>query len=344
VKKWGSALAGFLVVAGSVWIARELRQPYRGYSGNLILTIEPGTRSAGAAELLASRGVLAYRWPFLLLYGYGRARRRTIKAGEYLFDRPETPIDVYWKLVQGKIYFHLVVIPEGSDRFDMARILHEQLKIDPEEFLLATQQTALIGDLDPRAPSLEGYLYPDSYRFPAKVDAGTIVQTMVARFRQVIGSRFKDSLGQDPAGLHNTITLASLVEKETPSASERPIIAGVFARRLEKGMRLDCDPTVVYASRISRIVMDPPTAPIGPITRRELEIDSPYNTYRNPGLPPGPICSPGEASIRAAVEPADGQALYFVSNSQGGHMFSSTLAEHHHNVIKYRKKTGERGP
>jgi UPF0755 protein len=157
------------------------------------------------------------------------------------------------------------------------------------------------------------------------------VGAMLARFRRVLGSKFLPDLRSSGAKLHDVITLASLVEKETPTPSERPIIAGVFARRLEKGWPLQCDPTVVYAARLNN-------RPIGPITERDLEFDSPYNTYRYAGLPPGPIASPGEASIRAAFHPEPGDFLYFVSNNRGGHVFSRSLAEHQRNVARYHRE------
>jgi UPF0755 protein len=360
---------------GLSWLAYDLRSPYRGYAGNIFVVIDPGSSASQVADLLVARGVLRYHLPFLVRYWAGRPRH-TLRAGEYLFDRPLRPIDVYRKLVQGDIYLHTVVIPEGSDRFDIARILNLRLGIDPEKFLRTTQQTMVIHDLDPQAPSLEGYLFPDTYRFARGVSAATVVMTMLARFRHILATRFRDQQPSptlappqegrgvgipDPAsspqkrrgvgttlddsppqtgralgggmirGWHDIITLASLVEKETPEASERPLIAGVFERRLERGMPLQSDPTVIYAAELNH-------RPIGPITQSDLEFDSPYNTYRHAGLPPGPIANPGEASIRAALHPAGGDALYFVANDQGGHVFARTLAEHQRNVSRYRKK------
>jgi UPF0755 protein len=263
-----------------------------------------------------------------------------------MFDRPLRPIDVYRKLVLGEVYLHPVVIPEGSDRFDIARILNQRLGIDPELLLRVTRQTMPIHDLDPKAPSLEGYLFPDTYRFPRGVSAATVVTTMLARFRHIVATRFADvgatlvvAQGRPRGaplhqggltGWHDVITLASLVEKETPEASERPLVAGVFERRLALGMPLQCDPTVVYAAQLE-------DRPMGPITQTDLQLDSPYNTYRHAGLPPGPIANPGEASIRAALYPA-GDALYFVANNQGGHVFARTLEEHQRNVARYRRE------
>jgi len=327
-------LAGLFVLA-KAW--RELYLPYRPYSGSQILLIEPGTSAPDVASSLVQRGILARRLPFLLRYFIGRAQHR-LKAGEYLFDRPLRPIDVYQKLIRGDIYLHPVLIPEGSDRFDIASILNRDLKINPENFLRITQDTALIRDLDPQAPTLEGYLFPDTYRFPRNVSPAAVVETMLSRFRHVYNSKFKQEFQQSGASLHDVITLASLVEKETPDRLERPIVAGVFARRLELHMQLACDPTVVYAARLDHRMLE---HPLPSITRSDLDFDSPYNTYLHAGLPPGPIANPGEASIRAALAPAPGDALYFVSNNHGGHVFASTLAEHERNVARYRKQVAE---
>src|SRR5208337_2557134 len=315
---------------GLLWLAFDLLSPYRGYSGSMLLVIEPGSRASQAADLLVARGVLRHHLPFLVRYWAGRPRH-VLRAGEYLFDRPLRPIDVYRRLVQGDVFLHPVVIPEGSDRFDIARILNLRLGIDPAQFFRVTQQAVAIRDLDPRAPSLEGYLFPDTYRFPRGVSAATVVITMLARFRHIAGTRFADQQPSSLAGWHEVMTLASLVEKETPAASERPLIAGVFERRLERGMPLQSDPTVVYAARLDYRV-------VGPITRGHLGFDSPYNTYRHSGLPPGPIANPGEASIRAVLHPADGDALYFVADNHGGHVFARTLAEHQRNVSRYRRE------
>jgi UPF0755 protein len=334
MRRW-LLLAAALALAGTGWIIHDLQRPYRGYSGNLIVEIDPGTRAPEVAQLLVSRGVLAYRLPFLLLHEAGRARHHPLKAGEYLFDRPLSPLDVYRRLIRGDVYLHVVVIPEGSDRFDIARIVAQQLGVSAEDFLRLTEQTSLIHDLDPGALSLEGYLYPDTYRFPRTAGPAALVAAMLGRFRRVLESQLPPELARSPQQLRAAITLASLVEKETPDPAERPIIAGVFTRRLEKNMPLECDPTVIYARRLA---LRPVAKLSAPITRSELAAASPYNTYLHTGLPPGPICSPGLASIRAALNPTPGQALYFVSNNHGGHVFAATLKEHERNVTRYRRE------
>jgi UPF0755 protein len=325
-----AAVAVVLGLAGAAWVVRDLYRPYQGFTGSLIAEIEPGSDASSIADLLVERGVLAHRFPFLTRYWLGR-RHHHIKAGEYLFDRPLRPLDVYRRLIQGDVYLYEVVIPEGSDRFDMARIFQERLSLNPADFLRTTQHTALIHDLDPSAPSLEGYLFPDTYRFPRRASAATVVSAMVARFRHILRTKFRGELVPGSPRLHDVMTLASLVEKETPDPAERPVVAGVFARRLEKGMALQSDPTVIYALRLEHHAA-------GPLTAADLNLDSPFNTYRRAGLPPGPIASPGEVSLRAALQPAEGNALYFVSNNHGGHIFASTLSEHQRNVARYRRQ------
>jgi len=329
-----AAILVVLALAGAAWMIWDFYRPYRGFATPPMLEIAPGTGAPAIADLLVAHGVLAHRWPFLARYWIGYRRHR-LKAGEYFFDRPLRPIDVYRKLVAGDVYLYPVVIPEGSDQFDIARILSDRMSIAPSDFLQRMGQTALIHDLDPAAPSLEGYLFPDTYRFPRHVTADTVIATLLARFRHVLRTKFPNEIAPGSTNLHSVVTLASLVEKETPDPLERPVVAGVFTRRLEKGMLLQCDPTVVYAARLAGRYN-------GVIHVSDLNYDSPYNTYRHAGLPPGPIANPGESSLRAALHPEGGDALYFVSNNHGGHVFSKTLAEHQHNVARYRKESGVR--
>jgi UPF0755 protein len=335
MKKWLLILPAGLLIALAVWMAYGLYFPYRGYAGKLLVVIKPGMHAQSVADELARDRVLAERLPFLFRYWLGRRHDETIKYGEYLFDRPLSALEVYGKLVRGDVYLHSVVVPEGSDRFDMARIFYQAVGLNPQAFLVATSETASIRDLDPNAPTLEGYLFPDTYRFPRGVSASRVVQAMVGRFRRVWNSQVNPEMTPRSSDIHHVMTLASLVEKETPSPAERPLIAGVFARRLRLGMPLQCDPTVIYALDVSQSSSE---AVAGRLTERDLQVDSPYNTYFHAGLPPGPICSPGLASILAALHPAPGKALYFVSNNHGGHIFAETLAQQNRNVAHYRKQ------
>ena len=330
MKKKILALMVLVIMVGIAIVSIEVLRPYRGYSGEIIVDIPPGTQAPEVASRLVAKGILAHRWPFLLVYGADRWRHH-LKAGEYLFDHPMRPLDVYRKLIRGEVYFRTVVIPEGSNRFDIARVLHKKLGIAPENFLRITRDATPIRDLDPKAPSLEGYLFPDTYRFEYHATAAHIAMKMLARFREILNRDFQEDLGQPGVNLHRITTLASLIEKETPDADERPIIAQVFELRLKKGMPLQCDPTVAYAAEMVHL-------PRAPITESDLNLKSPYNTYVHSGLPPGPICNPGKASILAALHPASTHYLFFVSNNHGGHRFARTLAEHQRNVARYRKQ------
>ncbi len=199
-------LAGCL--AGAGWCAWQLYQPYSGNTQSQTVEIAPGTGTMEIADLLASRAVIASKWPFLARALVGRARHRHLRAGEYLFDRPMTAADVYRKLSTGDIFLHTVVIPEGSDRFDIARILAERMAIDPADFLHRTEKATLIRDLDPAAPTLEGYLFPDTYRFPSHVTSEAIIATMVSRFRHVMQSKLSNDFSQrDRDSLHTAVTL-----------------------------------------------------------------------------------------------------------------------------------------
>lgn len=338
MKKWLLIILVAVVLAAGAWVADQLYSPFRGYTGNVVLVIRQGAHAEDVAGQLARRGVLRRRLPFLLRYWVGRRHQQSIKYGEYLFDRPLSASQVYEKLIRGEVYLHTVVIPEGSDRFDTAGILQREIGLDPERFLAATRDPSRIRDLDPGSPTLEGYLFPDTYRFPQGAPASRVVQTMLRRFRHVWEMQIRPGMPPGVQNLHDVITLASLIEKETPAPQERPLIAGVFTRRLQLRMPLQCDPTVIYALRLDRRAEDPFK---GPLTASDLEVNSPYNTYTHAGLPPGPICSPGLASIEAALHPAPGKALYFVSNNHGGHVFADTLTQQNRNVAHYRKQLKE---
>lgn len=342
MKKRAGIVILVIIAVAAAWFAREISLPYQGYPSSAIVEISPGSSAADAAHTLVAHGVLRRPLPFLIRYWMGRFGHKTIKSGEYRFTGPMSPADVYGKLARGEVYLHSVLIPEGSDRLDMARIFNREIGLNQAAFLRVTSNPAPIRDLDPLDPTLEGYLFPDTYLFPRGVSASTVVDTMLRRFRQVWDQNFQGQLPPGPDALHRVMTLASLVEKETPEPSERPRIAGVFSRRLAIGMPLQCDPTVIYAVRLEQEAADP-GGPLftGPPTHADLSAPSPYNTYLHTGLPPGPICSPGAASIRAALHPAPGKALYFVSNTHGGHVFADTLEQQNRNVARYRQELEE---
>jgi len=299
-----------IFAAGYMYMA--LYQPYQGYpSRGLYVDIPHGASQRTIARLLAENGVVRSSIAFEALC---RSRkRRTLEAGEYFFDHPVTSFEVFDAIANGRVFVKELVVPEGCTMFDIADLAASEGFLSRNEFLAAARDPSLIRDLAPEAPSLEGFLFP----------------AMVKRFRQV----WSTLPSTDPSSVHRTVqdvvTLASLVERETPRPEERPHVAGVFANRLGIGQPLQCDPTVAYALTLSGKYS-------GKLGGGDLRFDSPYNTYHNRGLPPGPIANPGEASLRAALAPSLTDDLYFVANTEGGHFFSKTLQEHNQNVARYR--------
>lgn len=287
------------------------------------MLLKPGTSTRQIAAELQRVGAIRSASAFLL-YHYLRGRR-TLKAGEYSFERPANAFEVYNRLAHGDVYSHTVVIPEGFNIFDIARALEEAGVCKREDFLnIARTDTSLIADIAPEAKSLEGYLFPDTYHFSRTQTPREVAAMMVKRFRQEAAA-----IGLN-ANVHRTVTLASIVEKETGVRSERPLVAGVFENRLAHHIGLATDPSVIYASLLIG-KFD------GTIHQSDLALDSPYNTYRFSGLPPGPIANPGRESLQAAMNPTRTEYLYFVANNLGGHNFARTIEEHNHNVALYRQ-------
>lgn len=327
-------LAVLLALAGAAgWLYYALFTPYRGYTGEgVFVEIPAGATGRTIAHTLAGHGVVRSAAAFELLYRW-RAPG-PLQAGEYYFSRPMTALQVYRDLAEGRVYMRAVTIPEGLAMFEIAERVEREGLCRREEFLAAARDPSPVRDLAPKARNLEGFLSPATYPFPRRARAADVVATMVARFRQVWDALPAE--GRNPRGLSvlELVTLASLVEKETGRSDERPVIAGVFYNRLQRGIALQCDPTVIYALELSGRYR-------GKLYARDLRFNSPYNTYRYRGLPPGPIANPGEAALRAALYPARVEYLYFVSNAEGGHHFSRTLREHLKNVARYRRRLAE---
>jgi UPF0755 protein len=324
----------FVVLLGLVgaWVWASLYLPYQGFAATGVYVDVPhGASRRTIAGLLANQGVVRSRWTFEALSR--RDSRRTLQAGEYFFNRPETAEEVFDTLAEGRVFVKELVIPEGYSMFDIADLVAREGFTTREDFLAAARDATGVRDLAPNAQSSEGFLFPATYGFPRHATGQQIVDTMVKRFRQEWTTIATEPSEPSGRSLEQTLALASLVERETPKPEERPLVAGVFANRLQKAMPLQCDPTVVYALELAGQYS-------GTLEARDLPFESPYNTYRHTGLPPGPIANPGEASLRAAMAPAKTDYLYFVANTEGGHFFSKTLAEHNQNVVKYRKLLG----
>ncbi len=323
---WIGVLALALAAA---WLAYALYAPYQGFTADGVYVEVPhGASKRTIARVLAKKGVIRSRLAFEALCRWHP--RRTLQAGEYFFDRPVKTVDVFRVLAEGRVYVKTITVPEGLTMIDIAELLDRESLLNREAFLMAARDPSPVRGWVPDARTLEGFLFPATYQFPRHVTPQEVIAAMVQRFQNAWQTLPEAARNQGGRRLHEVVTLASLIERETPLAAERPIVAGVFTNRLRSGIPLQCDPTVIYALELAGDYS-------GRLDSGDLQFESPYNTYRHTGLPPGPIANPGEASLRAALEPAAVDYLYFVSNTRGGHFFSRTLKEHNHNVALYRR-------
>lgn len=329
-------LALVLAAAGAgAWGWYCITKPYQGFaSEGVFVTVPHGASSRGVARMLESNGVVRSAIAFEI---YARRHpKRSLEAGEYFFDHAVSGRDVFWKLAKGDVYQIPFTVREGETLYDIAHDLEGGHFLPADDFVKAASDPMMVRDIDPHALTLEGYLFPATYQLPRHPIAVELTAAMVKKFKEQWTRISPPTAGGDKTRMasgypvSSIVTLASLVERETPKKDERPLVAGVFENRLRKDMMLQCDPTVIYA-------LEQEGRYTGSLTGADLHVHSPYNTYEHTGLPPGPIGNPGEASLRAALQPADTDYLYFVANTQGGHFFSATLEEHNRNVTKYRR-------
>ena len=321
-------LIAVCAAAGS-WFYVNIDRPYKGYAApEVFVEIPQGSGSGTIARRLADAGVVEDVSRFrIALWVTGSGRR--LQAGEYRFDRPMSPREVVDKIGRGDVFVTPLTFREGLTIRQMAALYESKGFGDAGEFIAAASRGELVRDIDPAAKDLEGYLFPDTYTLPRRATAEQLVTRMVAGFRKALTADIVDAAAAKGLSIRQLVTLASIVEKETGHKDERPLVAAVYANRLKIGMGLQCDPTVIYAlERAGRYD--------GNLTREDLQFDSPYNTYRYAGLPPGPIAAPGRASLAAAVSPAAVPYLYFVSKNDGSHAFAETLDEHNRNVQQYQ--------
>jgi UPF0755 protein len=347
-------LALIAAAAAGAWLWYGITQPYQGFGPEgVFIEVPHGASSRAVGRLLLNNGVIRSAKAFEL---YARRKTpRTVQAGEYFFDRAASGREVFWKLAKGEVYEQPFTVHEGDTMFDIARELEKAKLLTREEFLAAAGDPSLIRELAPGAPTLEGFLFPATYHLSRHPSAVDLTIEMVRKFKEewaalrvgnpapaeaahaaAPGAESSPEPPNEKAAFADArpvlavVTLASLVERETPRPEERPLVAGAFSNRLAKGMALQCDPTVVYAlERVHKYH--------GSLSGKDLKFDSSYNTYEHAGLPPGPIGNPGEESLRAALQPAKTDYIYFVANTRGGHFFAATLAEHNRNVLKYRR-------
>jgi UPF0755 protein len=323
----------FLIVVLAVggWVAWQIYVPMTP-PANTSLLLHSGYSTRRIAAELKKAGVIRSELVFLLWHA--PHPKPSLKAGEYRFEREATLPQVYDRIARGDIYFHVVTIPEGYTMFDIAKAIEDTGLGSAADFLhIAETQTQLISDLAPDAKSLEGYLFPDTYQFTRAESLEEMAAAMVHQFRQVA-----QQIGLNPgpdSDVSKIVTMASIVEKETAAPEERPRVASVYYNRLAQRMALDADPSVIYAGLLTGTYQ-------GSLHHADLTVNSPYNTYRFPGLPPGPIANPGKGALEAALHPDSTKFLYFVSDGNGHHRFARSLEEHNRNVVAYRRSLGPR--
>lgn len=333
MRRAGIALMVVALTAGGVglWCRQRVITPYRAFAGSeVFVDLPPGLGVAGIAGRLAGAGVIPDAWTFRIAARVTGSDRR-LKAGEYRFADPASPREVIARLVAGDVYTRSVTFPEGLTIVEMADIFGRSGLGTADEFLAAAADASLVAGYDPQARSLEGYLFPDTYAWSRHESAPEAVRAMVARFQRAFDGELRAEAAARGMSVRDVLTLASIIEKETARADERPLVSAVYSNRLKEGMPLQCDPTVIYALMLAGR-WD------GNIRKADLDLKSPYNTYVVRGLPPTPIASPGRASIEAAVHPADVPYRYFVSRNDGTHVFATTLAEHNRNVQQWQGK------
>lgn len=338
---WLLALV-FLAAAG--WLTWALHAPMAP-PGQTFVLLHPGYSTRRIASELKSAGVIRSEKAFILWHYLHH--RRSLKAGEYLFERPAGIIGIHRRLVRGDVYFHTVIVPEGYTMFDVARAIEGAGLGPASDFLkVAQSDTSLISDLAPGAHSLEGYLFPDTYEFSRMQTMEEMAAAMVKQFRQVarqIGlgpAAETDALpnsdpsaprsGSAPSDIQATVIMASIVEKETAVPDERPMVASVYYNRLARKIALDADPSIIYAELLAGTYQ-------GALHHADMQFNSPYNTYRYVGLPPGPIGNPGKSALEAAMHPGQSDYYYFVADAEGHHRFARTIEEHNKNVAAYRR-------
>lgn len=325
-----------LAAGGAVYYGwSTLYEPFEHQNAEVTISIEPGTAPRSIIARLADAGIVRHQ-SAAALYLRLSGKAPSLKAGDYRFQSPISAVQAIDKIYRGDVHYERVTIPEGFNRFEIAQALAEKTgKATYQEFLALMNDTSLLAGLAPEARNLEGFLYPDTYNYSSTTSAADLIRAMVERFRRVFGGEWAARAAQLRMSVHEVVTLASIVEEEARVADERPLISSVFTNRLRMGMALGADPTFIYAAIMAGDYDGNPNQP------RHRQRLSAYNTYIYTGLPPGPIASPGRASLEAALYPAKSDYLYFVvSGTDGRHKFSRSAAEHDAAVAEYRRQQG----
>jgi len=286
-----------------------------------------GSSSSEVSRLLAAKNILRHPLIFRMLVVGTRTGKR-MRHGEYSFPDPPSAVEVWWKLYRGEVTHYAVTVPEGSNLYDIAEILGRRELADPGKFLETAASPAVLRRLGIPGATAEGFLFPETYQLEKSMSAEDILEIMARQFRQRFLPEWEARAREAGYSLLEIVTIASIIEKETGVKEEEPLVSAVIRNRLALGMPLQMDPTVIYG--LKRFGAE--------LTKKDLQTQSPYNSYVNRGLPPGPIANPGISAIRAALFPADADYLYFVSRNDGSHAFSRTLQEHNRGVASYRKE------
>ncbi len=322
-------LAAILILFLASWFVFEFLSTPKSPQERILYEIERGKGAKSLAEHFKEEGILQKKMAFLLGHSLFYSQK-TIKAGEYVFDLPLSIQKILHIITSGKILLHAATIPEGLTRMEIADHLESIGFSERQAFMKASEDTTPISDFDSEARDLEGYLFPETYFFPKGITPDKIVSSMTTQFKDTFSeewTRRSDELGLT---IREIVILASLIEKETSLPDERPLVSAVFHNRLKMQMKLDCDPTIIYALKQDGQFKDR-------LRTKDLRLDSPYNTYLYRGLPPGPIANPGKDSIAAALYPADKDFLFFVSKNDGSHHFSRSFREHQNAVNKFQR-------
>jgi UPF0755 protein len=314
------------LIAVAAWLTWALWLPVAPDAQKFVL-LRPGYSTRRIARELKSARVIRSADAFVLWHSFHR--HPSLKAGEYMFERDASAIDIHSRLARGDVYYHTIVIPEGFNMFDIAQAIEDSGLGSAQDFLkVVTTDTALIADLAPHATSLEGYLFPNTYNFTRTQSLHDIAAEMVKEFR--LRATEVGLMQTGSTDVPRIVTLASIIEKETAVPDERPEVASVYSNRLARGIALQADPTVIYAELLQG-------AYTGALHHPDMQFNSAYNTYRHPGLPRGPIANPGKSSLQAAMHPAQTGYYYFVGDGNGHHRFAATLEEHNRNVANLRR-------
>lgn len=331
LKKILKAALVLLVVASlffSSWFLWEYHHPRNIISPNTVFEIKKGSSASWIAQQLKKENIIKNKWPFLFAYKVFFTKENLI-AGEYEFNPPISVKEVLKKIIKGEIKLHPITIPEGLNIWETAELLSQKYSVDNKKVLYNAQNTQLISSMDSEAQNLEGYLFPETYHIPKNTSEEELIENMVSQFKKTFNPQWRERTREMGMNIREVVTLASLIEEETSVPEEKSLVSSVFHNRLKLGMKLDCDPTIIYALKKKDEYQ-------GRLRNKDLKLDSPYNTYLYKGLPPSPISNPGKESLKAALFPSKTDYLYFVSKNDGTHKFSSTFKEHQKAVIKYQ--------